>query len=378
MPSLHSLSLRGAASGSLQLTLALSADAAQAGCLTVTEGATPTGGDGVYTYAWTLHDPHGTARTPLLSDATAQAPTWTPDAIGGVWVARCTVTDGAGATAQAARIVEVGADGWVELLDVDFALEGDQSLSGGALTVSNRARQGAPAITLTAFNDGSSSGFEIVSGRLVITPNGSTPIASAASTQSAPGVKVTLADMLAGLAAESTRDMGLLTAAQMDDWTPANTGDQLGISWGASTGPGEGSTTTSGGGVAYLINATGPVERLGVIGQKGSSRYATDVSGAGDKTGARVLVAQHTGFCSAVAQASTTSTDADTLAAAAALVAPGASGVVHVQAMASSIATAGAQPLLPEVLRWYVGTSSGSAGAPVSLERLRVWVRGLV
>jgi len=92
-----------ATSGSPQLTLSVTPDSSHNTFAFVTEGATPGGGSGVYTYAWTLERDDGTDGSSLLSDPTAQAPTWTPDR-NGWWEVRCTVTSDTATTLASRRV----------------------------------------------------------------------------------------------------------------------------------------------------------------------------------------------------------------------------------------------------------------------------------
>lgn len=377
MPSLRGPSLGGSSSGFAQLSVALTADASQGDLVTVTEGATPTGGDGAYSYAWTLHDPHGTARTALLTSATAQAPSWTPDAIAGAWVARVTVTDGQGSTAKAARIVTLGEQGWVQIADFDFALEADQSLSGGALTVSNRAQQGNPSETLTSFNSGSAATLAIASGRLVIAPNATTEIAPTSSTQSAPGLKIALASILTGIAAALKRWGRVLVVVQHDDVAFANNNDVVAVGLSATLGPGE--DASSGAGILGGILKQAGGERPRVMSQVDGQRFANTVTtgGGADATGSRVLVLQVEGGYGAQVGWSTDAADADVLADALALVAPGAAAASTGLPLSTAGVSAGDwMDPAQWTLRVYAGTAAALAGGPFSIERLQVFVGG--
>ena len=79
--------------GTPQLTLSIGANSSQTTYASITEGATPDGGSGIYTYAWTLQRDNSTDGTSLLSDSTIQASAWTPDRAGW-WDVRCTVNSG--------------------------------------------------------------------------------------------------------------------------------------------------------------------------------------------------------------------------------------------------------------------------------------------
>ena len=377
MPSLTGPSLRGGSAGLAQLSVAVTADATQSDLVTITETATPSGGDGVYTYAWTLHDPHGTARTALLSSSTAAAPTWTPDAIGGAWVARVTVTDGQGSTAKAARVVTLGTQGWVEIADFDFALEADQSLSGGALTVSNRAQQGNPSETLTSFNSGSAATLAIASGRLTIACNGSTEIAGSSSAQAAPGLKIALASILTGIAAAPKRWGRVLIVVQHDDVTYPNTNDTIAVGLTATTGPGE-NASTGAGLIAGILKQPGG-ERPRVLSQADGQRYANTVTSGGgaDATGSRTLVMLVEGGYGAQMGWSTDATDAESLTDALALVAPGSAAASTGLPLATAGVSAGDwMPPSEWQVRVYCGTSSASPGASWSIERVRVFLGG--
>ena len=364
------------AGGSPTLTLSLSASASQGDLVAVSEDSTAAGGDGSYVYAWTLHDPHGADRSALLSSSTAADPTWTPDAIAGAWVATCTVTS-AGQTATARRIVTVGSQGWVQIADFDFALEADQSLSGGALTVSNRAQQGNPSETLTAFNDGSAATLEIASGRLTIACNASTEIAASSSAQAAPGLKIALASILTGIAAALKRWGRVLIVVQHDDVTYPNSNDTIAVGLSATTGPGE-NASTGAGLIGGILKQPGG-ERPRVMAQVDGQRYANTITtgGGADASGSRVLVLQVEGGYGAQVGWSTDAADADVLADALALVAPGAAAASTGLPLATAGVSAGDwMPPSEWEVRLYCGTSAASPGASWSIERLQIFVGG--
>lgn len=379
MGSLASGSLAPVASSGDPLSVSLTASSSQETLLRITETATPAGGNGSYTYAWTLHDPTGTARTALLSSSTVAAPTWTPDAIGGVWVATCAVTSNGVTVTTSRRQLIGGVRGFVSVLDLDFAQQADQSLSGGTLTVANRSQQGSPNETLTAYNDGSAATFAISASRLTIACNASTEIAASASAQAAPGFKLALGTVLTGYAATLNRDCAVLVAIKHDAVTFPNTNDAIACGLSGTTGPGE-SAATGNGLIGGLLKQAGGVRPRGVT-QAGSGRNAnTTTTGAGnDATGSRTLVILFTGGTGFVLGWSTDATDIAALADCLGLVAP-----ASVFANATiPIATAGASAgewMLPSEweLRVYNGTSVASPGASWSIERIRVWVKGAV
>lgn len=373
MGSLAGTSLAPAVS-STPLSVSLTASSSQENLATITETATPAGGNGSYTYAWTLHDPTGTARTALLSSSTVAAPTWVPDAIGGVWVATCAVTSN-GVTVTTSRRQTIGTSRWVEICDLDFALEANQSPSGGTLTVSNRAQQGAPSETLTCINEANDAGTgpKIASNRLVISPAALATYAASATSQLAPGVVITLSSILTGFGATMLRRSDVLVIVQCDAVTYAQTNDTLAVVLEDGTGIGG----TGGAGVAtHTLNQAGGT-RLGARSQV-SATGATGVDTGSSVGTARVFVAQFTGGGQVVSSWSATATDADTFSTALALVAPGS--VVAQSALSiTSNTNVALEWMTPS--SWRVGLYSGaaaSAGAgPVwNIERVRIFVAG--
>ena len=68
----------GAGAGFAAVTAAAASTVTQNGLALVTLGVTAGGGDGSYSYAWTLFGPLGVDRSVLLSSYTVAAPTFTP------------------------------------------------------------------------------------------------------------------------------------------------------------------------------------------------------------------------------------------------------------------------------------------------------------
>ena len=359
--------------GLTPLAVSVTASGSQEDLSRVSQTATPTGGIGVYSYAWTLTDPRGADRTALLSSSTAASPTWDPDAIPGAWVAQVTVTSGA-QTAKAARVQTVGVAGWVEVADFDFTAEADQSPSGGTLTVSNRAQHGSPAEVLTLINEANdnASGPKIASGRLLISPKASTAIASATGTQAAPGFGLALSTILAGYAQALDRGSVVAVVAAFDVVSWVNTNDELMVTLGATAGLG-GGAGGSGLGAGLLKQAGGVRGR--VITQADSQRNANTLTGI-DATTARVLAAIFPGGGSVWEGWSATVTDAATLSTALALAEEGASDI-HGALPYATAATAAVEYMPPSewTVRALCGTSHAAPGAVWALSRLRVLVR---
>lgn len=369
-------SLGGVTSGAPELTLSISASASQAALQTVSESATAAGGVGGFTYAWTLTDPTGTSRTALLSSSTAAAPTWTPDAIPGAWVVTCTVTSGT-QTAKAVRTLTLGSSGWVRICDLDFAAEENQSPSGSALSVLNRAQQGNPAESLLLVNEANdaASGPKIASGRLVISPIAtSSEIAPTASTQLAPGFSLALSTVLTGYAAALSRGSRVLVVMQLDSTSWVNVNDAWAVVLQATTGLGGGA---GGSGLAAgELNQAGGVRGRVIAIAEGTRTVntLTAISAAGTRTFA-VLFGAGLGY---VAGWSTDATDADTLADSLALVAPSSSSI-HGTIPYTTAALSAVEYMKPAEWRVgvYCGTPGASPGAVLSVERLLVYVGGV-
>jgi hypothetical protein len=267
----------------------------------------------------------------------------------------------------------------VSILDLDFSQEADQALSGGNLTVANRAQQGNPSETLVSFNSGSAATFAIASSRLTIAPNATTEIVGSATAQAAPGFKLALATVLSGYAATLNRESAVLVAIKHDAITFPNTNDAVAVGLSGTSGPGE-SSATGNGLLGGLLKQAGGV-RPRVISQAASGRTAhTVTTGAGaDATNSRTLVVLFSGGASHVLGWSTDATDIATLADSLGLVAPG-SAFANVALLQTNAAAAAGEWMLPSEweLRVYNGTSAALAGASWSIERIRVWIKGAV
>lgn len=367
----------GSSGGAPALTLSLSASSSQGDLVTVSEDSTVAGGTGSYFYAWTLTDPTGTSRTALLSSSTAADPTWTPDAIPGAWLLTCTVTSGS-QTATAARVLTLGTSGYVEIVDFDFTQEADQSPSGNALTVANRAQQGNPSETLALVNEAAdvASGPKIASGKLVISPvAGTSEFFASASAQAAPGFSLALAGVLTGFGQSLKRGMTLLVVAAFDSAIWVNTNDKHALTLEATTGLGGGAGSS---GLSQGFQKQAGGVRLNPMAQTGTTRTGNPLTST-DATGARCLAMLVLGGSKAQSGWSTDVTDADTLADALALAQSG-SPTQNIALPYSTAADEAVEYMLPAQWRVgvYAGTPGASNGAVLNLTRLRVFLGGVV
>lgn len=368
-------SLGGVTSGAPELTLSITASSSQGALLSVSESASAAGGVGGFTYAWTLTDPTGTSRTALLSSSTAAAPTWSPDALPGAWTVACTVTSGA-QTAKAVRTVTLGSSGWLEICDLDFALEDDQSPSGAALSVLNRAQPSSPAESLALANEAkdAASGPKIEGGRAKISPIASTSeIAPSATTQTAPGFSLALSSILTGYAAALSRGSRVLVVMQLDATSWVNTNDAWAISLEATLGLG----VSGGSGLALGEFKQAGGVRGRVLAISDGTRTANTLTGI-DAAGTRTFAVLFGAGLGAVAGWSTTAADADTLAASLALVAPGSSSI-HGSSPYTTAALSAVEYQKPAEWRVgvYCGTTGASPGGVLAVERLRIYVGGV-
>ena len=102
------------------------------------------------TFSWTLSDPAAANRTSLLSDASAEGPTFTPDA-SGVWTATLTVTD--------------GTDESTDAVEIDVKNNPPTGPAGGEPVVVQTVGDGPVTITLSADDaDGDALTFAIETG----------------------------------------------------------------------------------------------------------------------------------------------------------------------------------------------------------------------
>ena len=219
----------GAGAGFAAVTATAASTVTQNGLALVTLGVTAGGGDGSYSYAWTLFDPLGVDRSVLLSSSTVAAPTFTPTLLGGEWTAVCVVTDGQGETARAVQRAVIGQSGFVLARSIVSDGVTDATVSGG-----NIAWGG---VTFAAPN----AGVAVVDGDLVLTGQASTDLGrSGASTRTAALVSVSLST-LAGLA--SLGDRQVLLVVDVESYAPAaaNEGLRVGLEQ-ASAAIGTGAT----------------------------------------------------------------------------------------------------------------------------------------
>ena len=114
---------RGSA-GAAQWTVALAADATQAGLGAEVQTAPSVTGGTATAWSWSCIDPtDGSSSTSQFSDAAVETPTFTPDALGS-WEIRCSVTVGADSQ-ETSRNLRAGAGGTSPWTEVD--------LTGGTL-----------------------------------------------------------------------------------------------------------------------------------------------------------------------------------------------------------------------------------------------------
>ena len=146
----------GAGAGFAAVTATAASTVTQNGLALVTLGVTAGGGDGSYSYAWTLFDPLGVDRSVLLSSSTVAAPTFTPTDRGGDWTAVCVVTDGQGETARAVQRAVIGQSGFVLVTDIESDGATDASVSAGEILWGG--------VTFAAPN----TGISVVDGDLVL------------------------------------------------------------------------------------------------------------------------------------------------------------------------------------------------------------------
>ena len=217
----------GEGAGFAAVTATAASTVTQNGLALVTLGVTAGGGDGSYSYAWTLTDPLGVDRSVLLSSSAVAAPTFTPTDRGGEWTAVCVVTDGQGETARAVQRAVIGQSGFVLVRSIVSDETTDASVSGGSIAWGG--------VTFAAPN----TGVSVVDGDLVLTGQASTDLGrSGASTRTAALVTVSL-NTLAGLA--SLGDRQVLIVVDVESYAPAaaNEGLRVGLEQaGAGIGSG--------------------------------------------------------------------------------------------------------------------------------------------
>ena len=232
----------GGGAGFSAVTATAASTVTQNGLNVVTLGVTAGGGDGSYSYAWTLTDPLGVDRSVLLSSSTVAAPTFTPTLLGGEWTAVCVVTDGQGETARAVQQAVIGQSGFVLVTDIESDGSTDASVSGGSIAWGG--------VTFAAPN----AGVEVVDGDLVLAGQASTDLGrSGLSTRTAALVTVSL-NTLTGLA--SLGDRQVLIVVDVESYAPAasNEGLRVGLEQAsAPIGSGSGGRGVAGGQV-FLAN----------------------------------------------------------------------------------------------------------------------------
>ena len=221
----------GESAGLAVVTATAASTVTQNGLALVTLGVTAGGGDGSYSYAWTLTDPLGVDRSVLLSSSTVAAPTFTPTLLGGTWTAVCVVTDGQGETARAVQQAVIGQDGFVLARSIVSDGTTDATVSAGSIAWGG--------VTFAAPN----TGVEVVDGDLVLANAvGSTQFNT--STRTPPLVTVSLST-LAGLSAVGTRQV--LIVLDVESYAPSTANEAL--RFGIENATNQIGTGTSGRGV---------------------------------------------------------------------------------------------------------------------------------
>lgn len=218
----------GGGAGFATVTATTASTVTQNDLTLVTLGVTAGGGDGSYSYAWTLTDPRGVDRSVLLSSSTAAAPTFTPTDIGGEWTAVCVVTDGQGETARAIQRAVIGQSGFVLARSIVSDGTTDATPSAGSIAWGG--------VTFAAPN----SGVAVVDGDLVLTGQASTDLARTGNVRTAALVSVSL-NTLAGLT--SLADRQVLLVLDIESYVPAAANEALRVGLEqASAGIGSGAT----------------------------------------------------------------------------------------------------------------------------------------
>lgn len=235
----------------------------------VSLAVTASGGQGTFTYTWTLTDPTGTAQNGLLSSTSTASVTYTPTLVGGTWVAICSVSDGS-ETVTVTHVHTLGNSGWVQIFEYESDGATNTSPAAGALPFGGKSWG-----TINEAND-TASGPKIAAGRLTISPTNGTDLARGGNNvRTAPGLTMPLTTLNASLTMLGTRQIMWL----VDDitWAPGATNEAIrfGIeqtSNGFGTGaPGRGVA----GGCAYNSNI-----RAGSVVRQDSSGTANLESAA--------------------------------------------------------------------------------------------------
>lgn len=235
----------------------------------VSLAVTASGGQGTFTYTWTLTDPTGTAQNGLLSSTSTASVTYTPTLVGGTWVAICSVSDGS-ETVTVTHVHTLGNSGWVQIFEYESDGATNTSPAAGVLPFGGQSWG-----TINEAND-TASGPKIAAGRLTISPTNGTDLARGGNNvRTAPGLTMPLTTLNASLTMLGTRQIMWL----VDDitWAPGATNEAIrfGIeqtSNGLGTGaPGRGVL----GGVAYNSNI-----RAGSVVRQDSSGTANLESAA--------------------------------------------------------------------------------------------------
>ena len=211
----------GAGAGFAAVTATAASTVTQNGLALVTLGVTAGGGDGSYSYAWTLFDPLGVDRSVLLSSSTVAAPTFTPTLLGGTWTAVCVVTDGQGETARAVQRAVIGQSGFVLVTDIESDGATDASVSAGEILWGG--------VTFAAPN----TGVSVVDGDLVLAnAAGSTQFNT--STRTPPLVTASLTT-LGGISEVGTRQV--LIILDVESYVPAAANEALRVGIENATNP---------------------------------------------------------------------------------------------------------------------------------------------
>jgi len=252
--------LRGSNAAQPPVTASITASNQADAIALVSLAVTASGGQGTFTYSWTLTDPTGTAQNGLLSSTSTASVTYTPSLIGGTWVAICSVSDGS-ETVTVTHVHTLGNNGWVQIFEYESDGASNITPVAGALPFGGKSWG-----TINEAND-TATGPKIAAGRLTISPTNGTDLSRGApGTRTAPGLTMPLTTLNASLTMLGAKQLMWL----IDDitWAPGATNEAIrfGIEQ-ASNGFGTGS---SGRGVAGGLAYNGTLRAGSVVRQDSS------------------------------------------------------------------------------------------------------------